>query len=58
MAEWLARPSAKQEVVQIPPQLKHACGESDRLLCWLYTPAVKKKVMFLQLIEFIFDVLD
>ena len=23
----------------ILPLLKHACGESDRLLCWLYTPA-------------------
>ena len=23
----------------ILPLLKHACGKSDRLLCWLYTPA-------------------
>ena len=23
----------------ILPLLKHACGESDQLLCWLYTPA-------------------
>ena len=25
-------------MVQILPLLKHACGESDQLLCWLYTP--------------------
>ena len=36
-------PSAKQEVwfkSGILPLLKHTCGESEWLLCWLFTPEV------------------
>ena len=43
VAEWLMHLAAKQEVCgskfNVAPLLKHACEESDRLLCWPYTPA-------------------
>ena len=43
VAEGVARQTAEQEVggsnPGIPPLLKHACGEGDWLLYWLYTPA-------------------
>ena len=41
VAEWVARPTAEQEVGGSPgiPLLKHACGEGDWLLCWHYTLA-------------------
>ena len=40
VTEWLACLTAKQEVFHSSlALLKHACRESDWLLCWPYTPA-------------------
>ena len=47
MAEWLARPSAKQEVVQIPPQLKtRMWGKRPAAMLAIYTGSEKESYVF------------